>query len=141
MGTMALHADVVRARIRAQLVCVAAHCSPVCGQGRRLATHVTALDAAQEERCTALHGVPTMFAAELDHPRFDEFDLSTLRTGVMAGAPCPISLMKRVVEKMHLSEITIAYGMTETGPVSCQSTIDTPLHKRGLTVGNGHDHQ
>jgi fatty-acyl-CoA synthase len=101
---------------------------------------LTVLEAVQEERCTALHGVPTMFAAELDHPRFDEFDLSTLRTGVMAGAPCPITLMKRVVEKMHLSEITIAYGMTETGPVSCQSTIDTPLDKRVSTVGTVHDH-
>jgi fatty-acyl-CoA synthase len=101
---------------------------------------LTVLEAVQEERCTALHGVPTMFAAELDHPRFDEFDLSTLRTGVMAGAPCPIALMKRVVEKMHLSEITIAYGMTETGPVSCQSTIDTPLDKRVSTVGTVHDH-
>jgi len=84
---------------------------------------LTVLEAVQEERCTALHGVPTMFAAELDHPRFDEFDLSTLRTGVMAGAPCPIALMKRVVEKMHLSEITIAYGMTETGPVSCKARL------------------
>jgi fatty-acyl-CoA synthase len=101
---------------------------------------LTVLETVQEERCTALHGVPTMFAAELDHPRFDEFDLSTLRTGVMAGAPCPVALMKRVVEKMHLSEITIAYGMTETAPVSCQSTIDTPLDKRVSTVGKVHDH-
>jgi fatty-acyl-CoA synthase len=101
---------------------------------------LTVLEAVQEERCTALHGVPTMFAAELDHPRFNEFDLSTLRTGVMAGAPCPIALMKRVVEEMHMSEITIAYGMTETGPVSCQSTIDTPLDKRVSTVGTVHDH-
>jgi fatty-acyl-CoA synthase len=87
-----------------------------------------------------VHGVPTMFAAELDHPRFDEFDLSTLRTGVMAGAPCPVALMKRVVEKMHLREITIGYGMTETSPASCQSTIDTPLDKRVSTVGTVHDH-
>src|SRR5258706_2264643 len=101
---------------------------------------LTVLEAVQEERCTALHGVPTMFAAELDHPRFDEFDLSMLRTGVMAGAPCPIALMKRVVEKMHLSEITIAYGMTETGPVSCQSTNDTPVDERVSTVGTVHDH-
>jgi fatty-acyl-CoA synthase len=101
---------------------------------------LTVLETVQEERCTALHGVPTMFAAELDHPRFDEFDLSTLRTGVMAGAPCPVALMKRVVEKMHLSEITIAYGMTETAPVSCQSTIDTPPDKRVSTVGKVHDH-
>ncbi|MEH2480148.1 fatty-acyl-CoA synthase [Nitrobacteraceae bacterium AZCC 2146] len=101
---------------------------------------LTVLETVQEERCTALHGVPTMFAAELDHPRFDEFDLSTLRTGVMAGAPCPVALMKRVVEKMHLREITIGYGMTETSPASCQSTIDTPLDKRVSTVGTVHDH-
>ena len=101
---------------------------------------LTVLETVQEERCTALHGVPTMFAAELDHPRFDEFDLSTLRTGVMAGAPCPVALMKRVVEDMHLREITIGYGMTETSPVSCQSAIDTPLDKRVSTVGTVHPH-
>ncbi len=93
------------------------------------------LQAVQAERCTGLHGVPTMFIAELDHPRFGEFDLSSLRTGIMAGSPCPIEVMKRVVERMHLSEITIAYGMTETSPVSCQSHTDTPLDKRVATVG------
>src|SRR5690606_12699374 len=86
------------------------------------------------ERCTGLYGVPTMFIAELDHPRFKEFDLSTLRTGIMAGSPCPIEVMKRVVEEMHLTEITIAYGMTETSPVSCQSSVDTPLDKRVSTA-------
>ncbi len=98
------------------------------------------LQAVQDERCTGLHGVPTMFIAMLDHPRFPEFDLSTLRTGIMAGSPCPIEVMKRVVRDMHLSEITIAYGMTETAPVSCQSSTDTPLDKRVSTVGTVQPH-
>ena len=93
------------------------------------------LQAVQDERCTGLHGVPTMFIAMLDHPRFGEFDLSTLRTGIMAGSPCPVEVMKRVVSDMHLSQITIAYGMTETSPVSCQSSTDTPLERRVSTVG------
>ncbi|MFE1573301.1 AMP-binding protein [Comamonas odontotermitis] len=101
---------------------------------------VTVLEAVQAERCTGLHGVPTMFIAELDHPRFSEFDLSTLRTGIMAGSPCPIEVMKRVVSEMNLSEITIAYGMTETSPVSCQSSTDTPLDKRVSTVGKVQPH-
>jgi len=96
---------------------------------------VSVLRAVQDERCTALHGVPTMFIAELDHPRFKEFDLSTLRTGVMAGSPCPIEVMKRVVNEMYMGEVTIAYGMTETSPASCQSTTDTPLEKRVSTIG------
>ena len=96
---------------------------------------VSVLQSVQNERCTALHGVPTMFIAELDHPRFKEFDLSTLRTGVMAGSPCPIEVMKRVVSEMHMSEVTIAYGMTETSPASCQSTTNTPLDKRVSTIG------
>jgi fatty-acyl-CoA synthase len=87
-----------------------------------------------------LHGVPTMFISELDHPRFAEFDLSTLRTGIMAGSPCPIEVMKRVVRDMHLEQITIAYGMTETSPVSCQSMTDTPLEKRVSTVGQVQPH-
>ncbi|MDY0329317.1 MAG: AMP-binding protein [Thiomonas sp.] len=99
-----------------------------------------ALQAVQEERCTGLHGVPTMFIAMLDHPRFKEYDLSTLRTGIMAGSPCPIEVMKRVVRDMHLAEITIAYGMTETSPVSCQSSTDTPLDKRVSTVGQVQPH-
>jgi fatty-acyl-CoA synthase len=101
---------------------------------------LTVLQAVQDEKCTGLHGVPTMFIAELDHPRFKEFDLSTLRTGIMAGSPCPIEVMKRVVSDMHLSEITIAYGMTETSPVSCQSSTDTPLDKRVATVGTVQPH-
>jgi len=96
---------------------------------------LTVLQAVQDERCTGLHGVPTMFIAELDHPRFQAFDLHTLRTGIMAGSPCPIEVMKRVVADMHLGQITIAYGMTETSPVSCQSSTDTPLEKRVSTVG------
>jgi fatty-acyl-CoA synthase len=98
------------------------------------------LQAVQKERCTGLHGVPTMFIAELDHPRFAEFDLSTLRTGIMAGSPCPIEVMKRVVRDMHMNEVTIAYGMTETSPVSCQSDADTPLEKRVATVGRTQPH-
>jgi fatty-acyl-CoA synthase len=93
------------------------------------------LQAVAEERCTALHGVPTMFIAELDHPRFAEFDLSCLRTGIMAGSPCPIETMKRVVAQMHMSEVTIAYGMTETSPVSFQSSTADPLQRRVSTVG------
>jgi len=101
---------------------------------------LTVLQTVQDEKCTGLHGVPTMFIAELDHPRFAEFDLSTLRTGIMAGSPCPTEVMKRVVEQMNLREITIAYGMTETSPVSCQSSTDTPLEKRVSTVGQVQPH-
>ena len=101
---------------------------------------LSVLETVQAERCTALHGVPTMFIAELDHPRFGEFDLSTLRTGIMAGSPCPIEVMKRVVGEMNLSQITIAYGMTETSPVSCQSSTDTPLDRRVATVGRVQPH-
>ena len=102
--------------------------------GRRLRPGAT-LAAVAAERCTALHGVPTMFIAELDHPDFARFDLSTLRTGIMAGAPCPIEVMKRVVRQMHMHEVTIAYGMTETSPVSFQGAADDPLDKRVTTVG------
>ena len=96
---------------------------------------VATLAAVSEERCTALHGVPTMFIAELDHPQFANFDLSSLRTGIMAGSPCPIETMKRVVAQMHMSEVTIAYGMTETSPVSFQSATTDPLARRVSTVG------
>jgi len=98
------------------------------------------LEAVSEEGCTALHGVPTMFIAELDHPDFGRFDLTRLRTGIMAGSPCPIETMKRVVSKMHLAEITIAYGMTETSPVSFQSSTTDPLDKRTTTVGRIQPH-
>ena len=93
-----------------------------------------------EERCTGLHGVPTMFIAEMDHPEFARFDLSSLRTGIMAGSPCPIEVMRRAVAQMHLHEITIAYGMTETSPVSFQTTTDDPLERRVATVGRIHPH-
>ena len=96
---------------------------------------LSVLQTVQDEKCTGLHGVPTMFIAELDHPRFKEFDLSSLRTGIMAGSPCPIEVMKRVMNEMHMSEVTIAYGMTETSPVSCQSSTTTPLEKRVASVG------
>ena len=98
------------------------------------------LQTVQDEKCTGLHGVPTMFIAELDHPRFAEFDLSSLRTGIMAGSPCPIEVMKRVVKDMHMTEVTIAYGMTETSPVSCQSSTSTPLAQRVATVGQVQPH-
>ena len=98
------------------------------------------LAAITAERCTALHGVPTMFIAELDHDAFSSTDFSSLRTGIMAGAPCPIEVMKRVQQDMHMSEVTIAYGMTETSPVSFQSGTDDPIDKRVSTVGRIHPH-
>ena len=98
------------------------------------------LDAVQAERCTALYGVPTMFIAELDHPDFDRYDLSSLRTGIMAGAPCPVEVMRKVVERMHMSEVTICYGMTETSPVSTQTGADDDLEHRTGTVGRVHPH-
>jgi fatty-acyl-CoA synthase len=94
----------------------------------------------QAERCTSLYGVPTMFIAELDHPRFGEFDLKSLRTGVMAGSPCPVEVMKQVQSRMNMREVTICYGMTETSPVSTQSALDDPLDKRVSTVGRIHPH-
>ena len=93
------------------------------------------LQAVAEERCTALYGVPTMFIAQLDHPEFDTFDLTSLRTGIMAGSPCPIEVMKRVQSKMNMHEVTIAYGMTETSPVSTQCATDDPVERRVSTVG------
>ena len=98
------------------------------------------LEAVSEEQCTALHGVPTMFIAELEHPRFADFDLSSLRTGIMAGAPCPIEIMRKVISEMHMEQVTIAYGMTETSPVSFQSATDDELEKRVSTVGRVHPH-
>ena len=98
------------------------------------------MQAVSQERCTALHGVPTMFIAQLQHPQFATFDFSRLRTGIMAGAPCPIETMKQVIAQMNLSEITIAYGMTETSPVSFQSATDDPLAMRVSTVGRIQPH-
>ena len=102
---------------------------------------VHTLEAVARERCTALHGVPTMFIAELEHPQFREFDLSTLRTGIMAGAPCPIEVMKRVMSEMHMAEITIACGMTETSPVCNMTEVDDPIEVRTGTVGKVMPHQ
>jgi fatty-acyl-CoA synthase len=93
------------------------------------------LEAVAEERCTALHGVPTMFIAELEHPRFGDFDLSSLRTGVMAGSPCPVEIMNKVISQMHMSEVLIAYGQTETSPINHMTAIDDPIDKRVGTVG------
>jgi fatty-acyl-CoA synthase len=93
-----------------------------------------------DEHCTALHGVPTMFIAELDSPGFAKRDLSSLRTGIIAGAPCPAELMRRLMSEMHMTEITIAYGMTETGPVSTQTSVDDPVHRRVETVGRALPH-
>ena len=98
------------------------------------------LEAVQAEKATAVYGVPTMFIAELGHPDFDKFDLTSLRTGIMAGAPCPIEVMKKVNSVMHMPEVEIAYGMTETSPVSFQTRTDAPLDKRVSTVGQIHPH-
>ena len=98
----------------------------------------TVLEAISRERCTALYGVPTMFVAELEHPDFPAFDLSSLRTGIMAGSPCPIAVMKRVIDEMHMKEVTIGYGMTEVSPLSFQSMPDDSLEKRVATVGRVH---
>jgi fatty-acyl-CoA synthase len=98
------------------------------------------LEAVEAERCTSLYGVPTMFIAELDHPDFGSFDYSTLRTGIMAGSPCPVEVMRKVIERMHMDEVTICYGMTETSPVSTQTTADDPLERRVSTVGRVHPH-
>ena len=94
------------------------------------------LQAIQDEKCTALYGVPTMFIAALDHPEFNSFDLSSLRTGIMAGSPCPIEVMKQVIDKMHMTEVTIAYGMTETSPVSFHTAVDDELERKVGTVGH-----
>ena len=99
-----------------------------------------ALTAVQAERATALHGVPTMFIAELAHPDFDRFDLSTLRTGLMGGSPCPVEVMNAVIGRMHVREMEIVYGMTETSPVATQTRWDTPVERRVGTVGQVHPH-
>src|SRR5919201_5172889 len=101
---------------------------------------LAAMETVQAERCTALYGVPTMFIGELDHPRFAEFDFTSLRTGIMAGSPCPVEVMRKVQSQMHMPEGTICYGMTETAPVSTQSSTDDPLDKRVSTVGRIHPH-
>lgn len=98
------------------------------------------LQIVQQEGCTALYGVPTMFIAELEHPEFDNYDLSTLRTGIMAGSPCPVEVMRKVIDRMHMAEVTICYGMTETSPVSFQSHTDDDIERRVATVGAIHPH-
>jgi len=98
------------------------------------------LQAVQDERCTSLYGVPTMFIAELALPDFASYDLSSLRTGIMAGSPCPVEVMKRVVSEMHMTEVTICYGMTETSPVSTQTGADEDMERRVSTVGRVHPH-
>ncbi len=101
---------------------------------------VATLRACEQERCTSLYGVPTMFIAELAEPDLDDYDLSSLRTGIMAGSPCPVEVMKQVVDRMNMSEVTIAYGMTETSPVSTQTSASDSLDKRVSTVGRSHPH-
>ncbi len=100
---------------------------------------VLVLAAVEKERATALYGVPTMFIAELNHPMFDMFDLTSLRTGVMAGSPCPIETMRQVIDKMHASELTICYGLTETSPVFTQTTVDDTLERKCETIGRAHE--
>jgi fatty-acyl-CoA synthase len=101
---------------------------------------VATLEAVQAERCTSLYGVPTMFIAELSAPGFADFDLSSLRTGIMAGSPCPVEVMKQVIERMSMTEVSICYGMTETSPVSTQTRADDSLDRRVSTVGRVHPH-
>jgi fatty-acyl-CoA synthase len=98
------------------------------------------LRAVADERCTSLYGVPTMFIAELGLPDLHSYELSTLRTGIMAGSPCPVEVMKRVIDQMHMAEVTICYGMTETSPVSTQTRRDDDLDRRVSTVGQVHPH-
>jgi fatty-acyl-CoA synthase len=129
------------------------HCFGMCMGNLNCLTHGAAaiypargfdalatLKCVEAERCTALYGVPTMFIAMLDHSRFREFDLSSLRGGIMAGSPCPIAVMHRVVDLMHMPEVTIAYGMTETSPVSFQSSVDDSVERRVSTVGRIQPH-
>src|SRR5688572_9362723 len=98
------------------------------------------LRAIDDHQCTSIYGVPTMFIAQLEHPSFGQFRLDSLRTGIMAGAPCPIEVMKQVIDRMHVPQVTICYGMTETSPVSFQSGVDDPIDARVSTVGRIHPH-
>jgi fatty-acyl-CoA synthase len=101
---------------------------------------VATLQAVQDERCTGVYGVPTMFIAMQNAPGFADFDLSSLRTGVMAGSPCPVEVMKRCIDDMHMAEVSICYGMTETSPVSTQTRVDDDLERRTSTIGRVHPH-
>ena len=119
--------------VLAVLACVS-HGSTMVFPGEAFDPEQT-LQTVQDEQCTALHGVPTMFISELDHPRFNEFDLSSLRTGIMAGAPCPVEVMKRVISQMHMQDILIAYGQTELSPINNMTLPDDSLERRTETVG------
>jgi len=119
--------------VMASLACVT-HGSAAVFPGEAFEPGVT-LETVAAERCTALHGVPTMFIAELDHPQFADYDLSSLRTGIMAGAPCPVEVMQKVLNRMHMSEVLIAYGQTETSPVNHMTTVDDSIDKRVGSVG------
>jgi fatty-acyl-CoA synthase len=115
------------------------HASTVVLPGESFEAEAT-LRAIESERCTSLYGVPSMFIAELDSPALTGYRLDSLRTGIMAGAPCPIEVMRRVIDRMHMPDVTIAYGMTETSPVSFQSAMDDPIERRVSTVGSIHPH-
>jgi fatty-acyl-CoA synthase len=117
----------------------ATHAACVVVPGESFDPH-NVLAAVQDERCTSLYGVPTMFITELEHPDFDNFDLTSLRTGMMAGAPCPAELMKQVRGELHMEQVTIGCGMTETSPISTQTQVDDPIHTRITTVGKAHPH-
>src|SRR5690242_880277 len=101
---------------------------------------LSVLETVEAERCTSLYGVPTMFIAELEHPDFGKFDYGSLRTGIMAGSPCPVEVMRKVIDRMHMSEVTICYGMTETSPVSTQTGAEDSVERRVSTVGRVHPH-
>ncbi len=124
--------------VMASLACIT-HGSAAIFPGEAFEPGAT-LQTVADERCTGLHGVPTMFIAELDHPEFDSFDLGSLRTGIMAGAPCPVEVMQRVLNRMHMSEVLIAYGQTETSPVNHMTTIDDSIEKRVGSVGRPAPH-
>jgi fatty-acyl-CoA synthase len=124
--------------VMASLACVT-HGSTAVFPGEAFEPGAT-LAAVAEERCTALHGVPTMFIAELEHPNFQDFDLRSLRTGIMAGAPCPVEVMQKVLQQMHMSEVLIAYGQTETSPVNHMTCIEDSIEKRVGTVGRPAPH-
>ncbi len=124
--------------VLANLACVT-HGSTMVLPGEAFAP-TAVLETVQAEQCTGLHGVPTMFIAELGLPNFDSYDLSSLRTGIMAGSPCPVEVMKQVISKMHMEEIEICYGMTETSPVSMQTAAEDSIEKRVSTVGRVHPH-
>jgi fatty-acyl-CoA synthase len=121
------------------VLCAAAAGATMVFPGESFDAEAT-LAAVARYKCTALHGVPTMFIAQLEHPAFSSYDTSSLRTGIMAGAPCPIETMRQVIDRMHMREVTIGYGMTETSPISFQSSLEDPVERRVATVGRIHPH-